>query len=193
MSTTYRRDICRTANERTVQDATPEQKVFVYSKGTLNSEAVSVLSQFIEKDPICAREFREICRSLSESINSTAYRNGFIEKKVVPTTQHRKPKWMDPIPVSKGLPKPAETFWQTSNRADFKPITRIEEKYRPSDQIQVKPFDLHPGVEKLGTTMREAIKDHCVDREQHPEYFGDGNMRIGSASAVAGKIVGRQV
>jgi hypothetical protein len=197
MNTTYCHDVCRTPTERTVRDETPDQMVIVCSKGTLNDEAAERAKHFIGRDAVWTREFRDLCRALSTAIDATTYRAGFTAAKAVHTPHHPRPKWTDPVPVSQGLARPAETFWQTSNRAEFVPITRSEEEYRPPDTRKAsfaKPFDVHPSADrKMTTATRENFPDHFASRNERPEYFADTRVCFSPASAVAGQIVGRRM
>jgi hypothetical protein len=195
MTTTYRRDLCGAA-DRPAGDPTADQIVIVYSKGTLNAEAASAAAGHIARDPAWTREFREMCRGLAEAINATAYRAGFSGVKAAPVAQHTRPKWSDPTPVSHGLARPAETFWQTSHQAAFVPAPVPAPARRAADRGKaehVLPFDLHPGAEKMTTATREAFRDHAAEREERSEYYADAWVRTGPASAVAGRIVGRRM
>jgi hypothetical protein len=196
MNTTYRKDICHAPVEGGVKNCTEEQMAIVYSRGTLSEEAVSAVAPMIGRDGGWTREFRELCRALAEAADATDYRAGFTGVKVAPPATHTRQKWTDPVPVSHGLARAAETFWQTSNRADFVPVTRPVESYRPADQRKAEmetPFDRHPGAEKMISATREAFRDHTAERDDHPEYYSDARVRIGGASAVAGRVTGRRM
>jgi hypothetical protein len=195
MNTTYRNDICRSGVSRTLRDQTVDQKLVIYSKGTLNDEAAETAKQYIDKDATWTRNFRELCRSLADSIDGTAYRASFttIKTGAPPTFTH--PKWTEPLPVSVGLSRPAESYWASTQRRDFAPVRKPEETFKAVDQHRScydRPFDLHPLTEKSSTTVREGYVDHMATKEDHPEYFMDMQVRVPSGSGVVGGVVGRK-
>jgi hypothetical protein len=193
LNTTYRNDICRAGFSRTLRDQTADQQIIIYSKGVLGPEAMETAKGLIDKDAGWTRDFRELCRSLSESVDGTAYRSFFttIKTSAPPTFVH--PRWADPVPVSVGLERPAETFWQSTQRRDFVPVAKPEETFKAVDQHRAcytRPFDLHPLTEKTTTTIREGYVDHIATKDDHPEYFMDMQVRIPRGSGAVGAVVG---
>jgi hypothetical protein len=195
MNTTYRGDICRSGFNRTVKDQTIDQQIQVFSKGTLNEKAAEAAKKFVETDPGWTRAFRELCRSLADSIDATAYRASFTSVKKGKLPQFTHPKWSDPVPVSVGLSKPAEAFWTTTHRRDFAPVKAAEETFKVVDQHNAcysRPFDLHPQTEKVSTTVREGYLNHMATKDDHPEYFMDMQVRVPAGSGVVGDVIGRK-
>jgi hypothetical protein len=131
-----------------------------------------------------------MCRSLAEAIDATEYRGAFTSVKKASGDRCVHPKWTDPIPVSRGLERPAESFWTTSNRTEFVPLKKSEETFngRPCDS---RPFALHPMTQKNSTTMRDGFPDHMATRDEHPEYLADSRVRVPLGSAVAGTVLGK--
>jgi hypothetical protein len=193
MNTTYRHDICHSGFNRTLLDQTTDQVVIVYSKATLNSAATEKAKEFVDKDPLWTRNFRELCRSLADSVDATAYRECFTTLKKGPSERFVHPKWMDPVPVSVGLKKSADAYWQTTHRMDFVPSVKTEETFKAVDQHRAcysRPFDLTPMTEKISTTFRVEYQDHMANKEDHPDYWTDMVVRIPPGSGVVGDVVG---
>jgi len=194
MNTTYRDDICHSGFQRTVRNRTSDQTVVVYSKATLNAAASERAKGLIDKDPVWTRSFRELCRSLADSVDSSAYRSGYTTLKKATGERHAVPRWTDPVPVSRGLERPAETFWQTTHRSDFVPSTPADDEYRAVDQHRAcysRPFDLHPKTEKLSSCFRDDYLDHMKNKDDQPEYWKDMRVIMPAGSGVVGSILGR--
>ncbi|OHT04022.1 hypothetical protein TRFO_28563 [Tritrichomonas foetus] len=193
MNTTYRHDICHSGYTRTIHDETIDQTVLVYSKGVLTPEATERAKKFIDVDMQWTRAFREMCRSLADSIDATAYRNNFTTIKKANGERFTHPKWTDPIPVSRGLKKPAEAYWETTHRSDFKKSERPDETYQVEDLHRACyscPFDHHVKVDKLSTTFIDDFLDHMAHKDDQPLYWEDMKVRIPPGSGVVGNVLG---
>jgi hypothetical protein len=167
--------------------------VVVYSKATLNDAASEQARQYVDVDPVWTRSFRELCRSLAESMDATAYRSSFTSVKQTSGQRCVHAKWTDPGPVSHGLDRSAESFWTSTTRTDFVPVRKPEETFRAVDQHQAcysRPFDLHPMTEKNTTTVREGYTDHMASKDDHPAYWNDHRVRVPPGSAVVGSVLG---
>ncbi|KAH0795349.1 hypothetical protein GPJ56_000798 [Histomonas meleagridis] len=198
MNTSYRTDLCSKEFDRTKNkfgDLTnTDNKILVYSKDTLNKAASQRAKKYADVDPAWTRAFREMCRSLDESINATAYRNNFTTIKKVNGKRFVHPKWTDPIPtVSRGPKRPAESFWETTNQTAFVKPQKTDETFKATDQHKACyscPFDHHPLTEKYSTTFRSQFQDHLANKDEHPEYYRDMVVRMPSGSAVVGDVLG---
>jgi hypothetical protein len=193
LNTTYRHDMCHSGFERTVRDQTADQTVTIYSKNTLNAAAAERASRYVDRDPVWTRNFREMCRLLSDAITATDYREAFTEVKEATGERHKHPRWRDPEPVSVGLPKPAEQYWGTTHRTDHPQLRRERENPPYDDQHRARykrPFDVHARTEKPTTTVRDEFRDHIANRNEQPEYWRDMIVRVPPGSAPAGNIAG---
>jgi hypothetical protein len=193
MNTTYRHDICRSGFQRTLRDQNADQTVIVYSKATLNDTASQKAKEFIDVDPVWTRNFRELCRSLADAVDATAYRECFTTLKQGCTERFAHPKWSDPVAVSHGLDRSAESYWQSTHRTDFVHRERPEETFKAVDQHRAcytRPFDLFPMTEKTTTTFRQEYQDHMASKDDHPDYWTDMTVRIPPGSGVVGDVVG---
>jgi hypothetical protein len=193
LNTTYMHDICHSGNARTLKNQTDEQTFIIYSKGSVNEQAAPHVKKYITRDAKWTRDFREMCRSLSEAIDATAYRGAFTSAKKASGERFVHPKWTDPAPVLRGLEKPAESYWQTANRSDFVPVKKPEETFKVPNQHKAcysMPFAGHPKTEKNSTTTRDGFRDHMATRDEHPEYWTDSRVRMPLESAVAGTVLG---
>ncbi|OHT04786.1 hypothetical protein TRFO_06241 [Tritrichomonas foetus] len=193
MNTTYRHDICHSSYQRTLRDETTDQTVLIYSKGVLSKAAAERAQRFIDVEAQWTRDFREMCRSFADSIDATAYRNNFTTLKKATGERFTHPKWVDPVPVSRGLKKPAEAYWETTNRGDFKVSERPDETFKAADlhrACYACPFDHHPITDKLSSTVRDDYLDHMKNKDDQPEYWVDMRVRIPPGSGVIGDVVG---
>jgi hypothetical protein len=193
MNTTYRHDYCHSGFDSTLRNQTLDQTVIVYSKNTLSPEAAERAKLHIDKDPIWTRNFRELCRSLHDAVEATAYREGYTPIKEAPGERFTHPRWIDPVPVSVGLPKPAEAYWASTYRHDFYPLTKIRDTAPYDDQHRArysKPFDNHPITEKTTTIFRTDFVDHMANKEEQPDYWTDMTVRIPPGTAPVGNIEG---
>jgi hypothetical protein len=193
MNTTYRHDICHSNYKQTVQQQDLDQTVLVYSKNTLTPEASEKAKAYVDKDPVWTRNFRELCRSLNDAIDATAYRAGFTTLKTAPGERFTHPKWSDPPYVSHGLKKPAEAYWMPTYHTDFVDPGRLPDSYTKDDQHRARysnPFDFHPKTEKQTTTFRAEFVDHMASKDDHPEYWTDMVVRIPPGTAVVGNCQG---
>lgn len=195
MNSSYRADICHTGYKRTVKDVTPDQTVTVYSKATLNEAASERAKNFIDKDPLWTRTFRELCRNLSESIDGTCYRNSFTTIKKATGERCVHPRWSDPLPATTGTKKSPESLWQTSMRGHFAAPTRTEETFKVADQHHAcykRPFDLYPMTDKVTSSFRDDFVDHVKNKDDQPEYWTDMRVKMPAGSGVVGSVIGTQ-
>lgn len=193
MNTTYRHDICHSSYQRTLRDETTDQTVLIYSKGVLSKEAAERCKKFVDVELQWTRDFREMCRSFSDSIDATAYRNNFTTLKKVTGERFAHPKWVDPVPVSHGLKRSAESYWETTNKTDFKVSERPDETFKAADlhrACYACPFDHFPITEKITSTFRDDYLDHMKNKDDQPEYWVDMRVRIPPGSGVIGDVVG---
>jgi hypothetical protein len=193
LNTTYRHDYGHCGFDRTVRNRTAEQTVVVYSKNVLNAAAARRAERYIDRDPAWTRSFREMCRSFRGAIEATAYQEAHTAVKSAPGERPAHPRWRDPEPVSRGLPRPAESYWSTTSRRDLQPLQRAEDTVGYDDQHRArysKPFDQHPMTDKPSTTFRRDFKDHMANKEEEPWYWRDIAVRIPKGTAPAGVILG---
>jgi hypothetical protein len=193
MNTTYRHDICRSGFKQTLRKQDVDQTVLVYCKNTLNEEASEKAKAYVDQDPVWTRNFRELCRSLSDAIDATAYRAGYTTLKTAPGERFVHPKWTDPPNVSRGLKRPAEAYWFPTYRTDYVDPGRLTSLYTKDDQHRARyarPFDQYPMTEKTTTTFRREFQDHMASKEDHPDYWTDMVVRIPPGSAVVGNCQG---
>lgn len=193
MNTTYRHDICHSSYQRTLRNETQDQTIIVYSKGVLTKDAAEKAKQYIDVELQWTRDFREMCRSFADSIDATAYRNNFTTLKKVTGERFVHPKWSDPVPVSRGLKRSAESYWQTTNKTDFKLSERPDETFKAIDQHRACykcPFDHHAIADKQTTLMRDEYVDHMKNKDDQPLYWVDMRVRIPPGSGVIGNVIG---
>ena len=196
MKTTYMNDICNTNFTSTVKNHTQHQTIIVYSKGVLSEAAMKRAEKYVDVEPVWTRQMREMCRSLQQSADSTAYRTGYtVVKKPPPGERFVCPKWRDPEPkVSEGKKRPAESFWGSEMKTEYKPLVKPEETFKSDDQHRARyscPFDQHAITESVFTTsMRDDFPDHLAKKEEHPLYFEDMKVTMPAGTAPAGEIVG---
>jgi len=193
MNTSYRNDICRSGFKRTIKDQNIDQTVIIYSKNTLNNVACERAKKYIDVDAAWTRHFREMCRSLSDSLDATAYRNNFTSIKQSKGERHVHPKWVDTLPPTKGMTRPAESYWETTMHADLRPSERADETFVVTDQHHACyscPFDHHPLTEKPQSSFRSDFQDHMATKDDHPEYFKDMRVRMPPGSGVIGDVIG---
>ena len=194
MNTTYRNDICHSSYKRTVRNQTDEQVVIVYSKGTLNAKASERAKLYVDKDQIWTRAFRELCRSLAQSIDSTDYRKEFTTLKKLPEgSRFLHPKWRDPEPVTRGMKRPAESYWQTTMRGSYQPSQRTTETFKAADLHRAnykRPFDIVPIEDKWTTSMRDDYLDHIKNKDDQPAYWVDMVVRMPPGSGPVGDVLG---
>jgi hypothetical protein len=193
MNTTYRHDICHSGYGQTLRGKTLDQTVLVYCKATLTPDASEKAKAYVDKDPVWTRNFREICRSLADAIDGTAYRAGFTTLKEAPGERFVHPKWSDPPFVSHGLKRPAESYWFPTYSTDFVDPGRLSTTYQVDDQHRARysnPFDFHPMTEKTTSTNRREFTDHMATKEDQPEYWTDMIVRIPPGTAVVGNLQG---
>jgi hypothetical protein len=177
LNTTYRHDYCHCGFDRTVRDQNVDQTVVVYSKNTLNDNAAARAAHYVDRDPVWTRNFREMCRMLSDAITATDYREGFTEVKKAKGERFTHPRWGDPEYVSTGLEKPPEASWASTQR-DYGPLRKTKETVPYDDQHRArysKPFSVNSKIEKQTTTVRADFKDHIACR--------DDNLNIGRISS----------
>ena len=196
MKTSYMNDVCRSEFNATLQNKTIQQTVIVYSKGVLSDSAAKRAEKYIDVEPVWTRQFRELCRNLQQSADSTMYRSGFtVVKKPPPGERFVCPKWRDPEPhVTEGKKRPAESFWGSEMKTEYKPLVKPEETFKSDDQHRARyscPFDHHAITESVFTTsMRDDFPDHLAAKEEHPLYFEDMKVTMPSGTAAVGEIVG---
>lgn len=193
MNTTYRHDICHSGYQRTIHNNTVDQTILIYSKNVLTPEAAERAKQYVDIDLEWTRAFREMCRSLADSIDATAYRNNFTTIKKVNDERFAHPKWSDPVPVSRGLKKSAEAYWETTYNGTYKKTQRTDETYSVIDQHRACyrcPFDQHIQTEKHSTSFRDDFTDHMAHKEDQPLYWEDMRVRIPPGSGVVGNVLG---
>lgn len=193
LNTTYRHDICHSGYQRTVHNKTLDQTILIYSKNVLTKEAAERSKKYVDIDLEWTRSFREMCRSLQDSIDATDYRNNFTSLKKMNKERFAHPKWSDPVPVSRGLPKSAESYWETTHNSDFKKSKRTDETYSVIDQHRACykcPFDHHITVDKQSTTFRDDFTDHVAHKDDQPLYWTDMRVRIPPGSGVVGDVIG---
>ena len=193
MNTTYRHDICHSSYTRTLHNETSDQTVLIYSKGVLTKAAMEKAEQWVDKDLQWTRDFREMCRSFHDSIDATAYRNNFTTLKRVYGERFTHPKWTDPVPVTRGLKKAPEAYWETTMRGDIKPSERTDETFRAANLHRANyrcPFDQYPMYEKMTTLNRDDLVDHMKNKDDQPEYWVDMVVRIPPGSGVVGNVLG---
>ena len=193
MNTTYRHDYCHTGYGRTIHNETLDQTVLVYSKGVLTNEVAEKAKEFIDVDPAWTRAFREMCRSLADSIDATDYRYNFTELRKVNDERFTHPRWVDPVPVSKGMKKPAEAYWETTYDGTYKKSERPDETFKAANLHRANyacPFDRHPSVDKQSTTFRDDFVDHVAHKDDQPLYWEDMTVRCPPGSGVVGTVVG---
>jgi hypothetical protein len=193
MNTTYHHDYCHTGFGRTLRDQTRGQTVTVYSKATLNDEAAARAADYIDVDPVWTRNFREMCRSLRDAVEATAYREGYTPIKRATGPHYTHPRWVDPVLVSVGLPRSAESYWSATHRRDYLPLARAQDTVGYDDQHRSRysrPFDTHPLTEKLSTTFTANFLDHMKNKDDQPEYWTDMVVRIPPGTAPVGDILG---
>lgn len=193
MNTSYRADTCKSNFKRTIKDQTKDQIIIVYSKNTLSEIAHERAKLYADNDQIWTRNFREMCRSLANAIDSTEYRTGYTSLKEVNKERFANPKWTDPIPVSRGMKKPAESFWESTAKSTFIEPDKTSETYKVRDQHRAcytRPFDLFPMTEKTTTSFRDDYLDHMKNKDDQPEYWVDMRVKMPSGSGVVGDVIG---
>lgn len=196
MKTSYMNDICKSDFGSTIQNKTVQQTVLVYSKGVLSDAAAKRAEKYVDVEPVWTRNFRELCRSLHNSSDSTAYRTGYtVVKKPPPGERFVCPKWSDPKPmVTRGEKKSAESFWQTEMKAEYHQLKKPEETFKAASQHKACyscPFD-HHALTEVGqtTTMRAEFPDHMANKDDHPMYFDDMKVTIPPGTAAVGEVIG---
>lgn len=195
MNTSYRSDICHSGYKRTVKDVTVDQTVTVYSKATLNEAAAARAKNIIDKDALWTRTFRELCRSLADSIDGTCYRNSYTTIKKATGARCVHPRWSDPLPATTGTTKAPESLWQTSMRGHFAPPVKTEETFKVADQHHAcykRPFDLYPMTDKITSGFRDDFVDHVKNKDDQPEYWVDMRVKMPAGSGVVGNVIGTQ-
>lgn len=193
MNTSYRADICHSGYNRTIKNQTADQTVIVYSRGTLNEAASERAKNFVDKDPIWTRAFRELCRSLTESLDATCYRNDYTTIKRATGERFVHPKWSDPIPKTTGMTKAAETYWMSANTSAYAPPKKSDETFKAADQHRAcysRPFDLYPMTDKTTSSFRDDFVDHVKNKDDQPLYWSDMRVKMPEGSGVVGNIVG---
>lgn len=193
LNTTYREEVCRSTFDSPIGGRSVRQQIVVYSKGVLNTAAEGRAEAYVN-DTTWTRPFREMCRDLKDSINSTAYRADFTSLKTSNQERFAHPKWSDPVPVSRGMAQSPESTWCSEEHRTYTRLKREADRYTAVDQHRAaysKPFDQHAITEKTTTTtFRSDFTDHMADRDDHPMYFEDMRVRIPPGTGPAGKIVG---
>ena len=193
MNTTYREELCHSTYRRTVKNETATEKILVYSKGTLNEKAAERAQRWADKDPVWTRAFRELCKGLADSIDSTCYRKDYTTLKKADASRFLHPKWRDPVPVTRGMKRPAESYWESTQRGSFVPSKRTEETFKAADLHRAnytRPFDIVPIEDKWTTSMRDDYLDHIKNRDDQPAYWVDMMVRMPPGSAVVGDVMG---
>ena len=194
MKTSYANDICSSTFKRTVKDRTITQTVLVYSKGVLSEDAARRAEKYADVCANWTRFFREMCKSLMQSNDSTAYRSGFTVVKPVSVERFVHPKLTDPAPVlSRGVLKPAESFWESEQKHSYVPMKKQEETFKAGNQHKARyscPFDHHALTEKPTSHIRSDFQDHMATKDDHPLYFDDMKVVIPPGTAVIGNIIG---
>jgi hypothetical protein len=194
MNTTYQHDYCHSGFARTLRDQTRDQTVIVYSKATLGPEASIRACEYIDVDPVWTRDFREMCRSLRDAIEATAYREAHTTMKSANGLRFTHPRWTDPVPVSVGLARSAEQYWSTTHRRDFIPLVKTQDTTGYDDQHRArysKPFDNHPMTDKPTTVFMAEFVDHMKNKDDQPLYWTDMVVRIPPGTAPVGEILGK--
>ena len=193
MNTTYREELCHSTYRRTVKNETDKEKIIVYSKGTLNQKASERAAKWADKEPVWTRAFREMCKSLADSINSTCYRKDYTTLKKAETSRFLHPKWRDPEPVTRGMKKPAEAYWESTQRGAFIPSKRTDETFKAADLHRAnysRPFDIVPIEDKWTTSMRDDYLDHIKNKDDQPHYWKDMVVRMPPGSGPVGNVLG---
>lgn len=193
MNTTYRQELCHSTYRRTVKNETPTEKILVYSKRTLNDKAIERAMKWADKDPVWTRAFRELCKGLADAIDSTAYRSEFTTLKKAEASRFLHPKWRDPVPVTRGMKKSAESYWESTQRGSFIPSQRPDETFKAADLHRAnyqRPFDIVPIEDKWTTSMRDDYLDHIKNKDDQPAYWVDMVVRMPPGSAVVGDVLG---
>lgn len=197
MKTTYVVDYCNGETTSAIKNQTKIQQVLVYSKGVVNERAMQRALKYIDTDVNWTRSFREMCRSLVQSADSTAYRTAHtIVKKPAPGERFVHPKWRDPIPtVSQGEKRAPESYWKSEEKTAYVPLKKPEETFKAASQHKACyscPFDHTPLTEKvLTTTMRGDYPDYLANKDDHPLYFQDMKVTIPPGTAAVGEVVGK--
>jgi hypothetical protein len=186
--------MCHSGYGQTLRNADSDQTVAVYSKNTLSDVAAERAKAYVDRDAVWTRNFREMCRSLSDAVDATDYRGGFTTLKSAPHDEwFGHPKWTDPVPQTQGLRRSAESFWKPTYRTDFVDPGRLRESYTKDDHHRARysnPFDFHPMTEKPTTTFKSEFVDHMASRDEQPDYWTDIRVRIPPGTAVVGNRQG---
>lgn len=193
MNTTYRQELCHSGYRRTVKNETDKEKIIVYSKGTLNEQASKRAAKWADKEPVWTRAFREMCKSLADSIDSTCYRKDYTTLKKAETSRFLHPKWRDPVPETHGMKKPAEAYWESTQRGAFVPSKRTDETFRAANLHRAnysRPFDIVPIEDKWTSSMRDDYLDHIKNKDDQPAYWTDMVVRMPPGSGVVGEVLG---